>query len=61
MGEGWQILAVGSELRMMLDGVYGTVQKLGIRENRAERRRGSRQTMLPFTEPWRHSAAGDRL
>jgi 4-hydroxy-2-oxoheptanedioate aldolase len=34
--EGWQFLAVGSELRMMLDGANGTVQKLGIGEMKKE-------------------------
>jgi 4-hydroxy-2-oxoheptanedioate aldolase len=34
--EGWQFLAVGSELRMMLEGVNAAVQKLGIGEMRKE-------------------------
>jgi 4-hydroxy-2-oxoheptanedioate aldolase len=34
--EGWQFLAVGSELRMMLDGANAAVQKLGIGEMKKE-------------------------
>ena len=36
IAEGWQFIAVGSELRMMLDGANGTVQKLGIGEMKKE-------------------------
>jgi 4-hydroxy-2-oxoheptanedioate aldolase len=34
--EGWQFLAVGSELRMMLEGVNAAVRKLGIGEMKKE-------------------------
>src|SRR5262249_51833171 len=34
--EGWQFLAVGSELRMMLEAVTAAVQKLGIGEAKKE-------------------------
>ena len=30
ISEGWQFLAVGSELKMMLDGVRNTVSHLGM-------------------------------
>ena len=30
IADGWQFLAVGSELKMMLDGVAAQVQKLGV-------------------------------
>ena len=29
--EGWQFMAIGSELKMMLDGAADVVQKLGLR------------------------------
>jgi 4-hydroxy-2-oxoheptanedioate aldolase len=31
IGEGWQFIAIGSELRMMLNGVTEVVQQLGLR------------------------------
>jgi 4-hydroxy-2-oxoheptanedioate aldolase len=38
--EGWQFLAIGSELRMMLDGAQAVVQKLGLD--------GGRQTLAKY-------------
>jgi 4-hydroxy-2-oxoheptanedioate aldolase len=34
--EGWQFLAIGSELRMMLNGVEEIVKKLGLGKSRSE-------------------------
>ena len=34
--EGWQFLAIGSELKMMLDGINTVVQKLGLGQTKKE-------------------------